>query len=82
MNPRTYCCYCREPIKDNVDSSRDVICGECVQALLGMVPVDFLRLRALQPQIEASGKEDGMTNMVRRGDKKLPWRYEDAHGTT
>ncbi len=32
--PRAYCCECGDQIYDNVDPSRDVVCGSCVSNLL------------------------------------------------
>lgn len=32
--PITYCCECRGPIYENVDSSRDVVCAKCTSNLL------------------------------------------------
>ena len=37
QKPKTFCCECGEPIYDNVDPSRDVVCGSCVSNLLTKV---------------------------------------------
>ena len=37
QKPKTFCCECGDPIYDNVDPSRDVVCGSCVSNLLTKV---------------------------------------------
>jgi len=34
QKPKTFCSECRDPIYDNVDPSRDVVCPDCVSNLL------------------------------------------------
>lgn len=31
QNPKNYCCECMQPIYDNVDKNREVICSDCTQ---------------------------------------------------
>lgn len=34
QKPKTFCCECGDPIYDNVDPIRDVVCGSCVSNML------------------------------------------------
>ena len=37
IKPETFCCECNDPIYDNVDATRDVVCSNCVIKMLSKV---------------------------------------------
>ncbi len=74
-DPRAYCCYCRESIYDNVDERREVVCGDCVQALLGYARAKIIHHVAPQREIRASRE----LNVMRKGNPDLPLTWEEAN---
>lgn len=64
--PKTFCCECGDPIYDNVDATRDVVCDKCIFPIV----VRGEEKSKEKTEKKASGKS------LRQKRKELGWTVE------